>query len=66
VILAREDDEGVRGWVAENPTTPAEILAILARDDDGRVRSQVAVNPSTLLEDLAPRRSQSPSRASAP
>jgi hypothetical protein len=47
---------GVRGWVANNPSTPPETLERLANDEDWYVRSYFAENPNTpseVLERLA-------------
>ena len=40
-------DWEVRAKVAENPNTPAEILAELAKDSDWHVRRHAAENPNT-------------------
>ena len=45
-------DWEVRAKVAENPSTPADVLSELAKDSDCDVRCFVARNPSTPIDVL--------------
>ncbi len=45
-VLAGDNEQGVRSWVATNSACPPEQLSHLARDEDHGVRSSVAKNPA--------------------
>jgi hypothetical protein len=54
--LARHKDWGIRSFVAQNPSTPANLLEQLAQDEEKGVRGSVARNPNApanVLEQLA-------------
>lgn len=51
-ILAKDENDDVRWWVAKNPSTLPETLAILAKDNHNGVRGDVALNPNTPVEIL--------------
>jgi hypothetical protein len=55
-VLAKDEDEYVRIWVARNANCSLELLQVLAKDKHVRVRGSVAMNrntPNRVLEDLA-------------
>ena len=51
-LLASDESAGVRGSVAENPSTPVDLLDKLASDASEFVREVVAENPSTPVDSL--------------
>lgn len=52
-LLAGDQDQSVRGFVARNMNTPPEQLALLAEDEGISVRRGIAWNPATLPQTLA-------------
>lgn len=44
--------ENMRKYLAANPKTPQQILALLATDEDEEIRRLVAKNPNTSPETL--------------
>jgi hypothetical protein len=54
--LARDPDDGVRGWLARNEAVPCDILRLLASDRSEAVRGWLALNfyvPVDVMEQLA-------------
>jgi hypothetical protein len=54
--LARDPDEGVRGWLARNEAVPCDILRSLATDESEAVRGWLALNfyvPADVMQQLA-------------
>jgi hypothetical protein len=54
--LARDPDDGVRGWLARNEAVPCDILRLLATDRSEAVRGWLALNfyvPADVMEQLA-------------
>jgi hypothetical protein len=54
--LARDPDDGVRGWLARNESVPCDILRLLATDRSEAVRGWLALNfyvPADVMEQLA-------------
>ncbi|MEJ1230245.1 MAG: hypothetical protein WDM88_05920 [Galbitalea sp.] len=59
--LAVDPDDGVRGCVARNESTPCDILRALADDESEQVRGWLAVNffvPADVMELLEADRSE--------
>jgi hypothetical protein len=51
-VLAQDENDDVRIYVAENPNVPVDVLKVLAQDENDDVRSYVARNPNTSPETL--------------
>ncbi len=54
--LAKDPDEGVRGWLARNESVPCDVLRSLADDESESVRGWLALNfyvPADVMERLA-------------